>query len=120
MGGPPPSSEDVQTASSLVDGIAALFSAVQSGDEDAANTAATSLQSILDTLTASSDGTASEANDTTTGFLGELQDLLDALKSGDTSESKLWAVLTAYQENGASTTDAGDESASSEVAATAS
>ncbi len=30
-----------------------------------------------------------------------MQDLLDALKSGETSESKLWTVLTAYKENGA-------------------
>ncbi len=107
MGPPPPPFGDAQGASDLGEGIAALFSAVQSGDEEASDSAATSLQAMLDALTSSTstDGTTAASDDTASGFIGELQDLLDALKSGDTSHSRLWSVLTAYQENGDATTD---------------
>jgi hypothetical protein len=103
-----PAPDDIQQASDLINGIATLFSAVRSGDTDATGTAADSLQTMLDNLAASSPSASADDGTDATGdtsqdptqstFISDLQGLLDALKTGNTSDSKLWTVLTAYKE----------------------
>ena len=93
-GGPPPprlDAADSETAQSLKDNLATLFSAVESGDTEAAQAAAASVQDALDSI-ASANGTsadaASSSNGPGSGFMSDLSDLLSAVQSGDIDEAK--------------------------------
>ncbi len=88
--GPPPGPRggpvvDGDTASSLVKDLTTLFSAVEAGDTESAQTAATSVEATLTQISAASsttDGTQ-DTSDTGTGFMADLKNLLIAVKGGD-------------------------------------
>ena len=69
-----------------MDGLGDLLSALESGDAEATSDAATALQKVLDDLKAASGETSETgASEGRSGFLTDVQSLLDAVKSGDSA-----------------------------------
>lgn len=96
--GPPPSGGP--GGQEVADGLDTLLSALESGDSDDVDDAATALQTILDSLKdrATSDTADAGQSEGSGGFLSDVQDLLDAVKSGDsTAISDAVATLTEHR-----------------------
>lgn len=86
MGPPPPPPAGSEESQSVMDGLGDLLSALESGDTEATSDAATALQKVLDDLKAASGETSETgASEGRSGFLTDVQSLLDAVKSGDSA-----------------------------------
>jgi hypothetical protein len=89
MQGPPPGGPQGAPPQEVMDGMASLSEALQSGDLSSARSAYTSLTDLLGST--SSDDTNSRKQD----FLGKLTDIGSALQGSDLSSAqKLFAALT--------------------------
>jgi len=83
IGPPPPPSQGGQS-NSLGNTIATLLQSAESGDMTDAQSAATTLQSALDSATTSS----ANSDSSQSTFLADLKTLLSAVQSGDATSSK--------------------------------
>jgi len=95
MGPPPP--QGGAGGQKVAEGLDDLLSALESGSNDDVDDAATTLQALLDSLKESSTSNTGDAarSGGSGGFLSDVQDLLDAVNSGDSDAiSDAAATLT--------------------------